>query len=288
MNDNSNCKIIVCETCYKIPKLEIINQNEIKLECSTCGTQIKNIAYFNKFKSNINDELNNMPKCNFINNNHEANSILYCFQCSKYLCENCIKTHNISFERYNHLLINQRIKNNYYCNKDGHKDFILYKYCTLCRNYLCSQFHCNHDNANFFNFENAQNTQIINEIINKVKQCENIVINEENNFKKFLKEINKKIEIIKNIFNDYKERNLKIILFYKLLIHNYNKINKIRNYNIINNIILNSNFDLSNSDRIIKEEADNNNECLSSIYNRLFAFYNNKFHINLVDPKIIK
>jgi len=85
--------------------------------------------------------------------------------------------------------------------------------------------------------------------------------------------------MLQNIFNEYKERNKKIIFLYKLLIDNYNQINSIRNYNINNNLIINDNFDLSNSnDSCINNQFDDN-ECFSSKYNRLYNFYLNKNHI---------
>ena len=276
MNDLKS-KIIVCETCYSIPKLEILTEDKVKLKCSTCGEKTKNISYFDKFMNNINNEFTDMPKCNY-NHSHEIKSISYCFYCTKYLCENCIQNHNIAFKENNHLLINQRIKNKYYCQKEGHQDFILFKYCTLCNDYLCSKCICNHGNNNIYNFEDAD-TNRINEIINKVKKCEEIIRNEEKKLNIFIKEIENKIKVLKDIFKNYKERNLKLIALYKLIINNYSQINRIRNFNINNNIIINNNFDLSDSDYYIKEKDNKNNECLSSIYNKLFTFYNNKNHI---------
>lgn len=51
-----------------------------------------------------------MPKCTY-NKNHETKSTIYCFQCSKYLCEECINIHKISFEEKNHIFIKQYIIN---------------------------------------------------------------------------------------------------------------------------------------------------------------------------------
>ena len=83
------------------------------------------------------------------------------------------------------------------------------------------------------------------------------------------------------MFNEYKERNMKIISLYKLLIDNFYQINAIRNYNINNNIIINDDFDLCNSnDFFIKEKYEcDDDECLSSKYNKLSSFYSNKNHI---------
>ena len=66
--------------------------------------------------------------------------------------------------------------------------------------------------------------------------------------------------MIKKLFNEYKERNLKVIHLYMLLIDNYEKIGSIRNYNINNNIVINNDFDLSNSDFFLSN-IDNSREC---------------------------
>jgi hypothetical protein len=94
----------------------------------------------------------------------------------------------------------------------------------------------------------------------------------------FLEEINNKISTINSKFSEYKERNMKLISLYKLLINNYEQIKSIRNYNLNNNIILNDSFDLSNSDLFITD-IHNPLDCISSKYNKLCAFYEKKNHI---------
>ena len=89
-------------------------------------------------------------------------------------------------------------------------------------------------------------------------------------------DIQNKIKSIKNLFEDYKTRNLNIIKIYKLLINNYEQIYQLRNYNLINNIKINNNFDLDSS--IISD-----NECINAKYNRLCTFYRNKNHIRTTE-----
>jgi len=50
-------KIIVCDRCFKIPKLTIINKKEVKFECENCN-RISNLSfdYFDRFRNaNEND-----------------------------------------------------------------------------------------------------------------------------------------------------------------------------------------------------------------------------------------
>jgi len=95
-----------------------------------------------------------------------------------------------------------------------------------------------------------------------------------------LVELENKIKSLKEIFNKYKKRNMAFVLFFKLLIYNYKKLNVIRNFNLESNIFENGNFDLTNSDKFIKENNNfSSNECFHSKYNKLYAFYMNKNHV---------
>ena len=277
--------IIVCEKCFTIPEITILNKNTVEVKCQQCNDITKkDFSYFiNKYCKNIEEEnLSDMPKCNY-NKSHQLNSILYCFQCEKYLCEECINIHNISFEDKKHIFIKQRINNGFYCNKNDHNKFLKYQYCTLCKDYLCSQCKCKHSNKYIYNFEQNKYKGKIKEIIDNVEKLKTIIDNEELELNIFLEDIENKIKALKQIFNNYKERNMKSITFYKLLINNYEHYNNIYNYNIINNIIINSNFDFSVSKFLEDENNSNKNECFISKYNKLYSFYNNKFHFKTKD-----
>ena len=212
-----------------------------------------------------------LDKCKYDNHKEEKESIVYCFQCDKYICKDCLENlHNKSHLR-KHSTVKQKLLNDYYCKIVGHEEYILDRYCTKCKSYLCSKCKCEHENTDIFNFENQE--ELINEIKDKLKKCEEIIKIGENNLNEFKKTIQEKIDKLTNLFNDYKKRNLNAISLYDLLINNYEQsFKKIRNYNIYNNISLNNNFNLNES-KIIKEE------CLISTYNKLSAFYMNTNHI---------
>ena len=101
-------KVIVCEKCFNIPIITITNKNKIQLECKYCNSTISSdIDYFNKYiKVNENDDLFTLPNCNF--KSHQEKSILYCFKCSKYICNDCLDNHNEIFEGEDILLLNKR------------------------------------------------------------------------------------------------------------------------------------------------------------------------------------
>ena len=272
MNAN-DFRIVICEKCYNIQKIIFLNKNKVSLECQDCKeSQIKDISYFDKFlnKNIENENLFDLPQCDY-KENHEAESVLYCFQCSRYLCKECLNIHNMSAFGIKHTTIKQKITNQYYCQKEGHEEYILDRYCTKCNIYLCSKCKCSHKDSDINNLDNSIDEKI-NEIKENIKKCEDIIKEEGNRYKEFISDMKKKIEEINKAFNDYKNRNLNIISIYKLLIDNYEQINKIRIYNSKNNLYLNNNFDLSSL-------QINKDECLSNTFNKLFAFYNNKNHI---------
>ena len=265
-------KIVICENCYNIPKITILNNGKIKIECINCNeSRIEEYSYFDKFRNNINDQLFELNLCNFDNHEEDKRAILYCYQCDKYICESCLNNiHNKIPQSRKHATIKQKIKSEYYCKKPGHEDYILDHYCTKCNIYLCSRCNCEHSDSDIFTFENQENK--INEIKEKIKKCKEIINIEENYLNKYIKIIQEKIDKLNSQFTEYKNRNLNAISIYNLLLDNYEQTFKqIKNYNIYNNINLNDNFDLN--------ESINKDECLISTYNRLSAFYMNTNHI---------
>ena len=231
---------------------------------------MKNISHQKNFPE--------LPKCSYNETHHELKALKYCFKCTKYLCDKCIENHNISFKNKFHILIDQKMENQYYCDKEGHSEYIYDRFCTKCQKYLCSHCSCDHNKEDIYVFDDTNNKKEINDIIDYINKIKVIIENEEDKLNKFVNELNNKIDILKKMFNEYKTRNLKIITIYQLLIDNYYKINSIRNYNINNNIIINANFDLSNSNYFINNK-NNPGECISSKFNKLCAFYMNKNHI---------
>ena len=292
MAQKSN-RIIICETCFSIPQIVILSEKNIQIYCNNCKeTIIKDYSYFDKFlNKKIDEKLFGLEKCNY-NKDHQTKASIYCFKCSKNLCNECIKIHDSYLEGTKHITISQKIKHQYFCQNEGHEEFPLDRYCIECKRYFCTHCNHNHNSSNSINLEskslgsqlqdekniyifednNKKNKYIIKEIKEKIEKCEKIIKSEEEYLKKFLDDIQNKIKSIKNLFEDYKKRNLNIIKIYRLLIDNYEQIDTIRNYNLINNIKINDNFELDSP--II-----DNSECINSKYNRLCAFYRNKNHI---------
>ena len=267
-------KVVVCERCLSIPKITIINPNKVLLECQICrSNNTSGIDYFNRFINvNENDDLFTLPICNF-GVHHNVQAILYCFKCDKYLCNDCLERHDEFFQGRGHITINQKIKHQYFCAKSSHEENVLNLYCLKCNKYLCCD--CKdcmkeHQENDIYNFDNIENE--INEIKNNIKKCKEIIEKEEIYCKNFIKELENKIQVLKNLFDNYKKRNNDLILIYNLLIDNFEQLKNIKNYNLRNNLILNNNFYLKNS-------ITYDDECLISNVNRMCEFYRNTNHI---------
>ena len=212
-------KIIICEKCFNIPKIVFLNKDEIQLDCKKCKeTEIKDFSYFKKFtKNNEDNNLFALPNCDY-KEQCKSESILYCFQCSKYICQKCFETHKEVPHRKNHLFVEQKIEHQYYCKKEGHEEYLLDRFCTKCENYLCSKCKCEHEDSEIFKFEHDEDK--IKEIKKNVSKCKKIIEDEEKYLKEFIDAIEKKIEELKKLFEDYKKRNLDIIFVYELIIDN--------------------------------------------------------------------
>ena len=262
-------KVVICEKCYNIPKIVILNKGKIKIDCINCNeSRIEEYSYFDKFINNKNAQLFELNPCNYENHEISQESSIYCFQCDKYICESCLNNiHNKNLQTKKHSTTKQKIKSVYYCKQPGHEEYILDHYCTKCNIYLCSKCSCSHLGSDIFTFEKKDNE--INEIRNKLKKGEEIIKIEEIYLKKYIKRIQDKIDILEREFIDFKKRNLNSISIYNLLIDNYEQtVNKVKNFNIYNNININDNFNLN-------ESTVYYDECLMSTYNRLSAYYTN-------------
>ena len=138
-------KIVICEKCFNIPKITILNNNKVKIECENCKeSRIEDNDYFNKFINNDgHTHLFDLDYCNYDNHEEKAVSLLYCFQCKKYICESCLNNiHNKSSIQQKHSTTNQKIINEYFCKEHGQNEYeyILDHYCIKCKKYLCSKF----------------------------------------------------------------------------------------------------------------------------------------------------
>ena len=194
---SSITKIITCEKCYNIPKILIMLNDKVKIECSKCKTTIiKDISYFDKFLSlSLDKNSSESHNCSY-NKEHKCTAAKYCFNCKKYLCDECIKSHNNITVNEGHLLFDQKIENEIYCNKNGHNNYKIDRYCQKCEDYLCPICKCQHEN-DYFKFNYSENQEKVEFIKDKLNNCEKLINIEEENLKNLIKNCENKSEVTK-------------------------------------------------------------------------------------------
>ena len=280
-NNEYLSKIIACEKCYNIPKVTFLLNNKAKIECSKCNTSIiKDVSFFEEILTlSENKKSKELPKCSFYKG-HKNNAIKYCFTCKEYICEECFNIyHKPSNDQ--HLLLEQKVENPIICTKKGHNENKFNRYCPKCNQYFCTSCKCEHEN-DIYMFNEPKHQKKIDSIKEKIHKCEILIMNEETELNNFIKKGKNKFDELKKIFENYKDRNLKAINLYKVLINNYEKLKSIRNYNIENNIFINDNLNISNYKFCLKyyyDDKDNKSECLSTTLDKLYNFYINKNHV---------
>ena len=224
-NNNIKNSELRCIKCYKQFLINIItkkNDLKIKLKCD-CGIFYKSFESLNNI---LNYEINKYKYCHIC---FSKNNIKLCQNCSKFLCEKCIKSHN-----KDHLILSKDQIDNY-CYNDKK---IFKEYCLDCKENLCeicSNHHLNHkimsiENFNYTNNEYKNLKNNFSEIITNLNEYN---LNVKNNIIKLLKEEINKIE---EIYNINKTINEKISYFLKILFNSYeNNINLTTILNLKNN-----------------------------------------------------
>ena len=129
------------------------------------------------------------------------------------------------------------------------KDY--FAYCKDCKQHICFDCSITHDNHSIENLDNLNARLHLNEIQFNIAQCK-----EQIEMNKLMKErlISRlKLEIIKveNTYERTSQLNNIILSFMQLITDSYKQSNTRSNYHIIQNIIMNNNFNIDN-EHVIK------------------------------------
>lgn len=129
-------QLLLCPDCrIQIPLISFIKSKggiDLTYKC-LCSSEVKKIKleyYFALLKKN--QKQTYMPQCLFIPEHFDQKAEVFCFNCSKWLCNECSATHNSSYN--NHKLINHELI--FKCVR--HYSNYSY-YCHTCQMSLCKQ-----------------------------------------------------------------------------------------------------------------------------------------------------
>ena len=204
MNKNK-LKLMKCYKCNKICEISFDNySNLIIFNCKECNNKMQiDILEF----ENLTRDLNCFDCKTDINEN---NSINYCLNCKKSICEKCIKNHFEDEEMYNSSFKPFIIKyqNNMLDTFCTEHDKIYYKYCKNCKcEKICLECelnsHLNHEKREFD----------FGEIMKLISKKKRNLENEKENIEKLKLIINDCMNSLNNYFNlliSYREKEIKL------------------------------------------------------------------------------
>ena len=280
-------KEVICPEC-KCSALLNIKDYKFNIICNNNNHIFNNILIKDYKKTQEID--NNKIICNFCNNNNKSNtyknSFYRCNMCNKDICPKCKINHE-------HKIIDYDEKN-YICNK--HNELYIF-YCKTCKKNICMICENNHDKHELITYGKIiiEDDKIIEgkkEIRKEINEFEDKI----NNIIKELEIIKENIEeyykIINDIIDNYinnKKRNYEILKNIKEIIYNNNIINDIKKIN--NDFNYNNIIDIYNKINKIKDNdiiiyKINNNEDKIKIFGKDFVKNNkNKIKLEIEDKE---
>ena len=232
-----------CPKCNLICLLTLIKENNkyyINYYCNNKHEgKIELKEYMNEYKNySISKEL--CKDCG-ISQKDKNGEFMYCSNCNKFICYDCIKKHKehnlFSIDKYDSL-----------CKKH----YNLYSsYCNNCKINLCPYCINEHQTHNII-------------YLTELKYSEDTkinLINDINNLKKEIDDLKNKIEEIISLFNKKKEQIELEINFINLLLntYEYKENQKILNYNIVENLnVCGKHFDINKIQYLAFTQETNN------------------------------
>lgn len=257
-NSDSNYKkhdlddqiLLVCSQCKKqIPLIFLkLKENTIMIEmkCGYCKTT--NEMKINEYFSLIKEKEKFISNCTLKEEHSSIESVKYCLNCRKCVCETCFSYHQLYPALSNHIILSRELLVNYTCSLHNEKKMkFLCKECNMAICKKCSE--TTHKTHSILNVDAIANE--INTIDNKAKQFIETV--KENNKKSKdtlinlidaeIIELNKLKQELLLAYADNERKNKIIQEFFILALNNYKVIKDIPSYevmmNIKNNLMIN-------------------------------------------------
>ena len=261
----------ICPKCNHIPFISISptipDTFTIKCLCSYDKeiSSEKYIKYINEQHSN--------EKCQYKNEHSNLNANRFCYQCNKWLCSDCVKSHMKS-NRF-HLLSINKFELDTKCKI--HKEEDTYMYCISCNVYyceLCALAHKAHQSVDlkeeYNDYLNENQMKMYAKSITKAERYINTYNKKlKDDVIKLLRELIDKIEI------SYKKNydiNRNVILLSKYFLNLQNET-KCVNFSVLYNIINNVNFKFEKAKDFSYEETSSKNiNNLLSHYDKVFLY----------------
>ena len=324
MENNNINKGFFCSRCYSLDSINV-NKNKkteeifIQLTCQNKHTENISLNNFLKDIEKYNNKI--CPVCQISTN---INNFLYCFSCKKIFCSKCMRN-NVCHDK--HHKIGPLTSKNRKCLVHNYK--INQFYCITCRKYICqecfSSSHTSHKVSNIYinvnKFKNKLKCFIESEEKNnknQLQKCNNIIVKIRNRLNELIEYKNNVLKIKKGIINSYEinmdsfnilqnmgliqkdfcnkkklDNHIKKLCKKFDIINDSNNIKKTIKININNeksNMDKNNNINKSNSNKNVSNKIINNdkdkeerklNNSIKSNSNSLFKTVTNSFNSNI-------
>lgn len=267
--ENELLPIIFCPHCHQIPIIKLKNPHNFQIEmdcrCSFYQT-IPLKTFLNQIKSYTSPKKN----CEMIKKHNYKPAKEFCYNCSQWICEDCISSH----KEIKDLLCHKRGKIEIFLDTTCkiHPSNVYDSYCKYCNQELCS--YCrntherNHEIIYLNSYLNEKGYQNVKELI---KTGENFHEHCFRIYNEIMNEIELQIGKLQSAVSEYDKKSRHFYEFLNILLDNYNTLPK--TFYTISNINFNSSFfyemcKLSSSD-ISQENID-----------KLISYFNNNIQVN--------
>lgn len=236
-------EILICPFCMaKIPIISFTISDDIiylhiNCFCVKEARMIELEKYYDIFKSSLNKK----HACNYNSSHYDQSAMLYCDNCSAWLCNDCLEIHSTK-ELNCHVLLPREV----YLSCKEHKSTFNY-YCNNCELNFCNQCKDAHIGHNVIEIKQVSNApfishfKIIPEIIKSNKQLKEDMIKMIDNR---IFELTKWKEEIEILYHKNTKMNNEFVKLIDLIIKTTNLCQHCPNYAFDN---INTNFSIDNN-----------------------------------------
>ena len=258
--------IASCPKCENVPSFNLISPTQLSYRCD-CGSS--GTLTLKEFFDNISKRTKPTPNCF---KHQTVKAIEFCLQCQKWMCANCLQTHNEFNGEHQRTTTDANLPTK--CKNHSNRNIV--HYCINCKCHICDMCLKEHGDHQFVQLNSYLPEAILQKINKDLLRCGKK--NREYYVKlkdEMVKKLHSEIKRIEDSFAANKEINDFLMKYSNMLLNNYMMTFSIPNYHIINNLINNRNFNLKNKVNYINGDYSLQNEI-----DDLVEFYKNDFVID--------
>lgn len=222
---NINFNFMPCTKCSGIPTFSYSpkESSNIKYEC-LCGNK-GDMSIYEYMKQAESFEAK--KKCSNPEHKREPNKVKYCVDCQKYLCDECLASHN----KTHIYVLDNKFNIQLNCKKDQKP---IYAFCTECKEHYCSHCIKEHREHKIYLFEDIE--KYVKDKRRKLKHALKFVFNIQQYTDKFL-DSKKSPENINKEKSEWQNKSEILLRIYGGFLKVKDSVKKIKNFQAYSNCI---------------------------------------------------